>query len=224
MKEKKILLAAVLAAVLFCTCSCGREKVTWDMQVSSAEEEVSTTQHFEDKTKENTTENEEEPISPSVEDSTKNDNTITIYICGAVAAPGVYELQTNARIVQAIEAAGGLLEEADLISVNQAKKLEDGEQVRIYTKEEIEALPAGTDLGNEGIDSNKQTGESGKININTADRESLMTLPGIGAAKAEAIIGFREQNGSFKSIEDIMKISGIKEAVFSNIQDKISVD
>lgn len=155
-------------------------------------------------------------------DSTGEPCSIVIYICGAVTNPGVYELPAESRVVKAIEAAGGLLEDADPFLVNQARILEDGEQIRILTREEAEQADIsdyteGTD--NEQRDSVKEE----KININTADVDTLMTLPGIGQAKADAIVEYRKSSGGFQKIEDIMNISGIKEAVFAKIKEKITV-
>lgn len=158
----------------------------------------------------------QEPLEET--EKAQEEKTLVIYICGAVAKPGVYELPEEARVVHAIEAAGGLREDADTVTVNQAKRLEDGEQIRILTKEEAEAVKSDTKI--EGMEA---SGESGKVNINQADMAELMTLPGIGQAKAKAIIEFRETNGRFTSITDIMKISGIKESVFSKIEDLITV-
>lgn len=155
-------------------------------------------------------------------DGTGKSGGIVVYICGAVADPGVYELPPESRVVQAIEAAGGLLEEAEPFLVNQARILEDGEQIRILTREEAREV----DLSDytEGADTGQKDAVKGeKININTADVDTLMTLPGIGQAKADAIVEYRKSSGGFQQIEDIMKISGIKEAVFTKIKDKITV-
>lgn len=144
------------------------------------------------------------------------EESIFVYICGAVVSPGVYELPAGSRIIQVIEAAGGLTEDADSLLVNQAQIVEDGEQIRIYTKEEAKQaeIQMNTEAG---------TTADGKVNINTATAEVLMTLSGIGEAKAEAIIEYREEHGDFTAIEDIMNIPGIKEAVFSKIRDRITV-
>jgi len=153
---------------------------------------------------------------PVVLEKTEVQTTVCVYICGAVVQPGVYELPEGSRIVQVIEAAGGLREDADTLLINQARIVEDGEQIRIYTKEEAMDMEVPketrTDLADEG-----------KVNINTASAEELMSLPGIGRAKADAIVSFREETGAFRSVEDIMKIAGIKEAVFSKIRDMITV-
>lgn len=142
---------------------------------------------------------------------------IYVQISGEVMCPGVYKLPAGSRIFEAVELAGGITPEADLSSVNQAEMLSDGQMVYIYAVgEEWKSLPGQT------------TGESktgdGKVNINTASEEELLTLPGIGLSKAEDIISWRETNGPFDCVEDIMNIRGIKEGVFSKIEDRIKVD
>lgn len=155
-----------------------------------------------------------------VENSEKSG--VYVYICGEVAAPGVYELSKDSRIYEAVDAAGGFTENAARESVNLASKVSDGMQITIYNKEEAASLPAGSGsaVGNTGQGG---TSGSGLVNLNTATKEELMTLKGIGEAKAEDIIRYREKSGGFKKIEDIMKISGIKEAGFQKIKDNITV-
>lgn len=152
-----------------------------------------------------------------------------VYICGAVVNPGVYQVTEGTRVFEVIALAGGLTAQADDQWLNQAETVRDGQKLQIYTKEETAALKeagqaAGTDGSGEG-DPGTSGGASGeeKVNINTADRNLLMTLPGIGEAKAEAILKYRQEHGNFGSIEDICQVSGIKEAVFSNIEDRITV-
>lgn len=147
---------------------------------------------------------------------------IYVYICGEVINPGVYELSGDSRIYEAVDAAGGFTENAARESVNLASKVSDGMQITIYNKEEAASLPAGSGsaVGNTGQGG---TSGSGLVNLNTATKEELMTLKGIGEAKAEDIIRYREKSGGFKKIEDIMKISGIKEAGFQKIKDNITV-
>ena len=155
-----------------------------------------------------------------VENSEKSG--VYVYICGEVAAPGVYELSKDSRIYEAVDAAGGFTENAARESVNLASKVSDGMQITIYNREEAASLPAGSGsaVGNTGQGG---TSGSGLVNLNTATKEELMTLKGIGEAKAEDIIRYREKSGGFKKIEDIMKISGIKEAGFQTIKDNITV-
>lgn len=163
--------------------------------------------------------------------------TLVVHICGAVAAPGVYELPAGSRIIDAVKAGGGFLPEADEACCNLAEAIEDGCQIYIMTKTEscadgqtekkagIQTSPDGdlqtTDRNVRG--NSTPALDNGLVNLNTADVAALMTLPGIGESRAKAIISYREQHGAFAKIEDIMKISGIKQAAFSKIKDKITV-
>lgn len=169
--------------------------------------------------------------------SSEEAKTLVVHICGAVSAPGVYELPAGSRIIDAVEAGGGFLPEAEEACCNLAEEIVDGCQIYIMTKSEscadgqtekkagIQTSPDGdmqtTDIN---VRSNSTTAlENGLVNLNTADVAALMTLPGIGESRAKAIISYREQHGAFAKIEDIMKISGIKQAAFSKIKDKITV-
>lgn len=169
--------------------------------------------------------------------SSEEAKTLVVHICGAVSAPGVYELPAGSRIIDAVEAGGGFLPEADEACCNLAEEIVDGCQIYIMTK--MESCADGQTEKKAGIqtspDSDMQTTdrnvrsnsapalENGLVNLNTADIAALMTLPGIGESRAKAIISYREQHGAFAKIEDIMKISGIKQAAFSKIKDKITV-
>ena len=141
---------------------------------------------------------------------------ICIYIVGAVCSPGVYELAENSRVCDAVAAAGGLTEEAELSHINQAKLLSDGEQITVLTKEE--ALTAGA---MPGVQISEE--KSGLININTADAAALKSLSGIGEAKAAAIVEYRTSCGGFRTIEEITKVNGIGQALYSRIKDNITV-
>lgn len=145
----------------------------------------------------------------------KKSNSIFVHVCGAVKKPGVYELQSNARICDAIKAAGGLKKKAADTEVNQAQALTDGEQVCIpYKIDDEESTVAGGSGTSSGMEGNK-------ISINRATAEELMTLPGIGESKAQSIIQYREEHGGFQKIEDIKNIQGIKDGVFNKIVDCI---
>ena len=162
---------------------------------------------------------------------------IYVDVCGAVANPGVFQLAAGSRVFQAIEAAGGYLPEAVQNCVNRAGVLTDGQQLYILTQEEMErqgldpAEMAGASDGqmngsagtgqNTGIAAQAQ--QDNRININTADEAQLTTLTGIGATRAQAIIAYREENGPFAAIEDIMNVQGIKEGTFAKIKDEIVV-
>ena len=149
--------------------------------------------------------------------------TLYVHVCGAVNAPGVYELRTDARIYEALEAAGGMTEDAAADWINQAEALSDGE--RIYVPSQEEAEESAQSVSGQWADPNGNAGGSvsDKININTATKEELMTLSGIGASKAESILKYRQEHGNFQSIEDLKKIEGFKKRVFNNKKDDITV-
>lgn len=149
--------------------------------------------------------------------------TLYVHVCGAVNAPGVYELKTDARIYEALEAAGGMTEDAAADWINQAEALSDGEWIYVPTQEEAEE--SAQSVSGRWADPNGNAGGSvsDKININTAAKEELMTLSGIGASKAESILKYRQEHGNFQNIEDLKKIEGIKDGVFNKIKDDITV-
>ena len=152
--------------------------------------------------------------------------TVFVHVCGAVENPGVYELAGDARVYQAVEAAGGFLPEACEEYVNQAGALTDGTRLYIPTEDEVRELSqAGKDTLTEELllQSDSETDPvDGLVNINTASMEELCTLPGIGEGKARHIISYRENTGRFEQIEDIMKVEGIKEGLFGKIRDLIT--
>lgn len=145
-----------------------------------------------------------------------------VHVCGAVQNPGVYALAEGSRIYEAVAAAGGLLPEADEAYLNQAACVTDGEQIYVPTKQEV--LEQSATLARNG----QQTGngtelQDTKVNLNTATKEQLCTLPGIGESKAESIISYRNEHGAYGQIEDIMKVEGIKDGLFQKIKDRITV-
>ena len=161
---------------------------------------------------------------------------IFVYVCGAVNTPGVYELEAGARLYEAIARAGGVREDRAEESINQAQAVSDGERLYIPTDEEVRqgldayllsgsaggAAAAGSQSAVPGGPSGSSAG--GKVNINTASREELKTLNGIGDTRAGSIVVYRESNGPFGSIEDLMKVEGIKEGVFNKLKDDITVN
>ena len=191
--------------------------------------------------------NNEEFVISDLEKEDNQDNFGPIYvdIKGAITYPGVYEVEDDTIVAEVIEKAGGLLEEADTSIINLARRVEDGDLIIIYTKDEVansnilekETVIKVVDkecvcpnIQNDGCindeinDTISNSGEENiNININTAAKEELMTINGIGEAKADAIISYREENGKFNVIEDIMNVSGIGEALFNQIKDYITV-
>lgn len=158
---------------------------------------------------------------------------VVVYICGAVKHPGVYKFTAGSRVNDAINAASGFKKGAARTAINQARVLEDGEQITIPTLKQVKRkqLSKTTDgdnfqdktTDNENTDSSERESQNTLININTASAGELTSLSGIGQSRADAIIEYRQSNGKFQSIEDIMKIPGIKQGIFNKIKNKISV-
>ncbi len=139
-----------------------------------------------------------------------------VYVCGKVAEPGVYEAEQGARVYELIEMAGGVSDTGCLEALNLAEHVYDGQKLYVPDYDEYVQSGMNTYTGND----EKGTG---LVNINTADADELMTLPGIGSSRAQAIIEYREANGGFGAVEDIMGVSGIKESAYSKIKDLICV-
>ena len=136
---------------------------------------------------------------------------IVVHVAGAVLEPGVYSLPANSRVWDALEIAGGTTPEGMAHMLNLASPLEDGQRVYVPTREEVETGETGS------------FGVPRKVNINTADRRSLETLPGIGPALAQRIIDYRRTNGSFRTIDDLTKVSGIGPKTVERLKDLVSV-
>lgn len=147
---------------------------------------------------------------------------LVVHICGAVNDEGVYELETGSRIIDAVNMAGGLTDSACERAVNLSEKLEDAQRIYIPTLEEVENGSFRNDIGAVN-DTGTVAADDGRVNINTADANLLMSLNGIGSTRAEAIIAYREENGEFKKEEDIMNVSGIGESSYQKLKEKIKV-
>lgn len=155
-------------------------------------------------------------------------DTIIVHITGEVKEPGIIELPSEARIAEAIEAAGGVTEGADLDEVNLAFVLSDGQKVYIPNKNEKEVsgekvyITAGS--GNNIIVQDKvEEGKKQKVNINEAKQEDFEQLPGIGPSIAQRIVEYRDQNGKFTSIDELQEVKGIGEAKFENIKEYVTI-
>lgn len=166
-------------------------------------------------------ENQNEDPEPAKEQETQG-KMIVVYVCGKVKKEGVVTLPAGSRIYQAIETAGGMTEDAAPSWLNLAQVLTDGARVYVPGKDEISENSSKFQDGTVA-ESTSQEMNNGKVNLNQASAEELMTLPGIGEAKAEAILQYRAEHGNFDSIEEIKNISGIKDGVFEKIKDKITV-
>ncbi len=174
------------------------------------------------------------------------ESVIYVHVTGYVKNPGVYTLDSQGRIYQAIEAAGGFKKKADQTALNMAEKVVDGQKIYVPSKEEQNetadgneqngtqqafsndmttyVTPASNLSGENSTTVQSETGQQGKININTASKDELMTLSGIGETKAEAIIAYRNSQGEFGQIEDLMLVDGIKEGSFSRVKEYICVE
>ncbi len=153
------------------------------------------------------------PVEETQSAEREDEAQVVVHVCGAVRDEGVYELPLGSRVYEAIEMAGGFTRKAAKTQMNLAEILEDEAYLYVPTKAEAGAK-----------DSDLQVGiQDGKVNLNTATREELMTLSGVGEAKADLIIQYREEHGRFHKIEDVMNISGIKEGLFAKIKEDITV-
>ncbi len=189
-------------------------------------------------------------LATSNELSTNDDkNTVKVDIKGAIKNPGVYELNANDRVEDVILKSGGILDEADISVINLSKKVFDEMVIIIYTKEEVEKMLNGEDViidniitdkevifpdikndatinntsSSNKVDENETTVNKSIININTATIDELDSLPGIGNSKAQNIIDYRNINGNFETIEDIMNVNGIGTAIYEQIKTYITV-
>jgi len=222
MKQKKwlktgLMILFILVSGIFYSCRENNQQST-QLSVKSLEESFDTVKTEEEAAKDM---EEQTDITTNISEEkfVENQETkelIYVHLCGEVKNPDVYQVEKGTRLFDIIKLAGGLTEEAAGEYVNQAAALSDGQQVYIPSKTEVkDKSPMNQEVAGEK--------ELLKVNINTADVNKLMTLPGIGEAKAESIINYRQEHGEFKAIEDIKNISGIKDSAFNKIKDKIMV-
>ena len=208
----------ILVILTGCLNGCEKKEETSGIEEISLEEDGEEASSGEEDSPEKTG---EETRAKGQEPEQETD-AIFVYVCGQVAAPGVYELSAGARVYQAIERAGGTLEGASPESLNLAQQAEDGQKIYVPSKEEAEAGTFPQDDSWGAASSSREQG-GGKVNLNTAGLEELMTLTGIGQTRAEAIITYREEEGAFQAPEDIMKVDGIKEGIYEKLKDEITV-
>ena len=152
--------------------------------------------------------------------SEKDNVTICVFVCGAVNCEGVYELPERARVIDAVEAAGGYSDDADRTYVNQAEYVYDTQRVEIPTVEEAQLL---REYDSSGSEDDRDSQSDNRIDLNTADKQALMTLPGIGESKADRIVEYRQVHGRFSSTEELMNVSGIGSGVYEKIKEYIKV-
>lgn len=200
----KLIRSTVIGVCALCTVltGCGREDTVYLESVRERTETECETQS-------------------AGETQSVTDSLCYVYVCGAVKCPGVYALAENSRIYEAVDMAGGFREDARKEAVNQAGMVSDGQMVYIPSEEEAESGIA--EEAGFFADGTAETAD-GRIDLNTATAEQLMTLPGIGESKAGSIIRYREEHGAFASVEDLMKVEGIKEGTYNRLKDSIKVN
>ena len=221
MKRKYMMLSALYGMMFlaaFTVTSCGKDELSVSTVKESEETTETTTEELTETTMEATAET---PVE------TSQDEKVSVYVCGAVQQEGVYTLDADSRIQDALDMAGGYSEDAAHGVINLAEKLTDGMQIYFPTEQEISetgGLPNGTEKDN-WVASRGSDGEqdSTLVNINTADAETLKTLPGIGDSKAKDIISYRDSNGPFGDVQDIKNVSGIGESTFEKLKPYITV-
>ena len=248
--RKLVITAGVILCVDLCFVACSGEADTLELVEASESSETEGPESGSDteaSPAEDTASEENAVISDAAQEedtaqaedaaadgTDAQENVIFVYVCGAVANPGVYELPEGTRVYEAVEAAGGFSEDAEETYVNQALILSDQDRLYIPTKEEASGEESGgTAYGvtngagtaaSGGTSSQDAESGSALINLNTATQEELESLPGIGETRALAIIAYREEHGDFSSIEDIQNVSGIGEAIYANLKAYITVD
>lgn len=179
-----------------------------------------------------------EKNQPKIEKKEETEETYKVDIKGEINSPGLYSIKKNSRVMDVIQLAGGITDQADTSVINLSKKIQDEMVIIIYSKVQVKNFEETKEVEKQIQEKCKQPEEnsikndaciqtdtkiSGKISINTATKEELMTLPGIGESKAKDIISYREKNGPFATIEDLAKVSGIGESTIANIKENITV-
>ena len=208
MKKLKFI-KSVLYGTLIVVCICGCGKGTSEYLVA---EEVTITE-METQMEDN--------LAEENQGTEQAETLLYVYVCGEVNTPGVYTLPEGSRVCDVFVLAGGFTENAAVDYWNQARVLKDGEMIYVPTIEE--AKERDQDISSQDV-SFKDNSAKNKININTASKAQLMTIPGIGEAKANAIIAYRESNGAFSSVEEIKKVEGIKDGVYTKMKDYIVIN
>lgn len=193
MKKKIIKIIAILCVSSILFLSCSRQALV--IKEESVESEL---------------ESPEGVVEMIEEQKTIEPKTICVYVCGAVKTPGIVEVSENGRVNEALEKAGGFDEDADEDYVNLAAILQDGEKIYFPYNGEVTMQSVSTE-------------ENSLVDINSANCEELMRIPGIGESRAKAIIEYREKNGNFTAVEDVMKVNGVKNGLFQKMKDYIKI-
>ncbi len=205
---RKDLFFIFVGLICIAACGCGSGEISLYEDTEAVSEDQTTE-----------TGNADDSETAEPETSSETVGKIKVYVCGAVRSPGVYELDADARINDALEAADGFAENADIDMVNLAEVLSDGQ--KIYFPVEGEEIPSDT-----GKDQNDlaDAGSDRLININEAGARELTELPGIGETRAGQIIEYRQTYGRFSVKEDLKNVSGIGDSIYRKLETYITVD
>ncbi len=200
-KREKILIGLIIIIIIFFSL------ILKNFLVENEINDIVEIENYENEEKNNETKETEE--NQSLE---SKEPEIMVYITGNIKNPGLIELESGSRLKDVVDLAGGYLEETDINQINLARRVVDEEKIYIPRLGEEVQLET----------TNENSGNNGKININTCSKEELESLPGIGSKKADLILEYRKAD-KFNSIEDIMKVSGIGEKTFHGFKDSICV-
>lgn len=216
----KLIKAAVFGMCVLClsVAGCGREDTVYLESVEQTEAMPESGTRDAEDAQRSAQENDNQRSAQENDNLRAEDSLCYVYVCGAVECPGVYVLAENSRIYEAVAMAGGFCADARKEAVNQAGTVADGQMIYIPSEEETESGSAAEALN--GTDATAD----GRVDLNTASVEQLMTLPGIGKAKAESIVNYREEHGAFSSTADVMRVEGIKEGIYNRVKDSIKVN
>ncbi|ROS54565.1 ComEA family DNA-binding protein [Frigoribacterium sp. PhB24] len=153
------------------------------------------------------------------------DPVVFVHVHGQVASPGLFELPLGARVIDVVSAAGGFTADADQAAVNLARVLVDGEQLRVPAVGEAvdDGVTAGGGAATDGTATGGGAGDGGTVDLNLADDAALRTLPGVGPATAAAILSWRDDNGRFRSVDDLLGVPGIGPKTLEKLRDRVRV-
>ncbi len=207
---KSVLLGTLIVVFL---SGCGKDTAKYVNSEETSDTDYSLNSQFQNDTQ------------AEIKVESSEEQQIYVYVCGAVQNPGVYSMPEGSRICDVFDTAGGLTADAATDYWNQASLLVDGEMIYVPTVKELEErqMSPMDSMGVSEVHPDKEETD-GRININTASKEQLMSIPGIGETRADAILSYREENGSFSNVEDIMQVDGIKEGMYEKIKDYIKIN
>ncbi|GFP77247.1 ComEA family DNA-binding protein [Clostridium fungisolvens] len=223
-KKEKVIGSLIVFAVLIIFLAIGYFNTTKRNLTQKDMEDMFVEVNKSDAKQTNVDKSDKKEINNTNNASNTNNKKVIVEIKGEVKKPDVYYLDEGSIVKDLIQQAGGLTEKADITAVNQAKKLVNNECIIINNKDQINANVVNKSVNKEVSVSAVADGADSVININTASKDELDKIPGIGAVTAEKIIEYREKNNGFKNIEDIKKVDRIGDKMFEKIKDKISVN